>query len=204
MRLDSCWIWVCNNHPTTFLRYSAPPLDECKFATVIANSPTGGRFCGIQCDWDLTRRTYQYYMCFWMLKAFEQKNNWYMFQIDDLDLPAWHFRRLVTISHPKSLKTAKFTYCWLWILTCGPRCAPKCGDSKAVRLWIPWKNFDWKKKSALEPHVNQRGLDWKKLIELRFSTFVGWSFKSRKKLPVKSVHVLNMKARSYQLTHNTP
>ena len=96
--------------------------------------------------------------------------------------PAWHFRRLVTISHPKSLKTAKFTYCWLWILTCGPRCAPKCGDSKAVRLWIPWKNFDWKKKSALEPHVNQRGLDWKKLIELRFSTFVGWSFKSREKI----------------------
>ena len=193
MRLDSCWIWVCNNHPTTFLRYSAPPLDECKFATVIANSPTGGigfvasNVIGTSAEADLPILHGCAFGCSRPSSS-----------------PAWHFRRLVTISHPKSLKTAKFTYCWLWILTCGPRCAPKCGDSKAVRLWIPWKNFDWKKKSALEPHVNQRGLDWKKLIELRFSTFVGWSFKSRKKLPVKSVHVLNMKARSYQLTHNTP
>lgn len=195
MHLDSCWIWVCNNHPTTFLRYSAPPLDECKFATVIANSPTGG-IGFVHPMWLGPHET--------DLPILHVLLDTQGLRAMSSTSPAWHLRRLVTISHPKSIKTAKFTYCWLWILTCGPRCAPKCGDSKAVRLWIPWKNFDWKKKSALKPHVNQRGLDWKKLIELRFSTFVGWSFKSRKKLPVKSVHVLNMKARSYQLTHNTP
>lgn len=108
MRLDSCWIWGCNNHPTTFLRYSAPPLDECKFATVIANSPTGGigfvasNVIGTSASADLPIQ--HVLLDAQGLRAMSSTS------------PAWHFRRLVTMSHPKSIKTAKFTYCWLWIL----------------------------------------------------------------------------------------
>ena len=141
MRLDSCWIWVCNNHPTTFLRYSAPPLDECKFATVIANSPTGGIGC-VHPMWLGPHET--------DLPILHVLLDTQGLRAMSSTSPAWHFRRLVTMSHPKSIKTAKFTYCWLWILTRGPRCAPKCDDSKAVGLWIPWKNFDWKKKICFE------------------------------------------------------